>query len=277
MKNENKDPLRRVLNLAVLRRMAGARSYARGEEYFARGRVRSLAAHEGTITAKVHGALEYRVKLAVEAGDIDYSCSCPVGSEGEFCKHCVAAGLAWLNEAHPEEGKSKKAKPAIGMNDVRVHLAGQSKDALVAMLMEQAMGDDHLRQWLLLKAARKNPQRLDLATYRAAIDNAIDAGEFVEYRLMYEYAQNIGKAIDSVEELLQEGHAAAAIELAEYALAGVEAAIESVDDSDGYMGGILERLQEIHLKACTKAGPDPEALAERLFEWELRTEWDTFY
>jgi uncharacterized Zn finger protein len=43
------------------------------------------------------------------------------------------------------------------------------------------------------------------------------------------------------------------------------------------MCGILERLQELHHAACAKAKPDPEALAKRLFEWELRTDWDTFY
>lgn len=43
------------------------------------------------------------------------------------------------------------------------------------------------------------------------------------------------------------------------------------------MGGILERLQDLHHKAYKKAKPDPEALARRLFEWELRTDYDTFY
>src|SRR4030065_1925927 len=42
------------------------------------------------------------------------------------------------------------------------------------------------------------------------------------------------------------------------------------------MGGILERLQEIHHAACGKAKPDPEELARRLFEWQLRTDWDPF-
>lgn len=277
MTSGNKNPLRRALDRAALRRLAGARSYARGEEYFARGQVRSLAEHDGTLTAKVRGTREYRVRLWVEAGDLDYSCSCPVGADGEFCKHCVAVGLAWLNEAHPPEGKPKKAKPAVTMNDVRAHLAGQDKDTLVAMLMEQAREDERLRQRLSMKAARKSPKGLDLATYREAIDNAVDSGEFVEYREMYGYAQSIGEAIDSVEELLKEGHAAEVIELAEHALAAVEEAMGSVDDSDGYMGGILERLQGLHLRACKKAKPDPEALAERLFEWELRAEWDTFF
>ena len=51
----------------------------------------------------------------------------------------------------------------------------------------------------------------------------------------------------------------------------------SVDDSDGKMGGILARLQDLHYKACKKAKPDPLELAERLFEWELGTDYDIFY
>src|SRR5712692_2524526 len=43
------------------------------------------------------------------------------------------------------------------------------------------------------------------------------------------------------------------------------------------MGRTLEQLQEIHRAACNKAKPDPGTLAKRLFEWELRTEWDTFF
>ena len=80
-----------------------------------------------------------------------------------------------------------------------------------------------------------------------------------------------------MEELLKEGHPVEVIELAEHALKAVEEAMGSVDDSDGYMGGILQRLQDLHHKACRKGKPDPEALARRLFEWELRTDYDTFY
>jgi len=71
--------------------------------------------------------------------------------------------------------------------------------------------------------------------------------------------------------------AAEVIELAEYALAAVDNTMGSVDDSDGHMGGILERLRELHHAACKKAKPDPEALAERLVAWELRSDGDTFH
>jgi uncharacterized Zn finger protein len=260
--------------------MAGARSFERGEYYFSNGHVGYLVEHEGTITAKVQGTRPYRVKLWVEDGDLDYSCTCPVGTDGAFCKHCVAVGLAWLEQQAPTEGTAKKPKPrkpSVTMDDVRTHLSAQEKDALVGLLMEQAMEDDRLRQRLLMKAAKKGPSGLDIATYRQAIDDAVNLGGFVEYREMYGYARSIEDAVDSVEELLKEGHAAEVIELAEHALATVEEAMGSVDDSDGHMGGILERLQEIHLKACREAKPDPEELARKLFEWEIRTDWDTFY
>jgi tetratricopeptide (TPR) repeat protein len=143
--------------------------------------------------------------------------------------------------------------------------------------MEQATDDDRLRQRLFLKAAKNGSKALNLATYQEAIDDAVEIDGFVDYRSAYDYAHGIEEVIDSMEELLKEGHPADVISLAEYALKAVEEAMGSVDDSDGDMGSILERLQELHCRACKQAKPDPEALARRLFEWELRTDYDTFY
>ena len=278
MKARGRSALENALDRRTLRRMAGARSFERGEDYFAEGQVRALAEHEGILTARVLGTREYRVKLWVEEGDVEFSCTCPVGTDGAFCKHCVAVGLAWLEQG--KEGKTspgKPAKPSVTMDDVRVFLAGQEKDVLVGMLLEQAMEDDRLRQRLLMKAARKARKGLDIATFRQAIDDAVDTGGFVDYRSAHDYAQGVEDVADSIEGLLKEGHAAEVIDLAEHALGAVEDAMGSIDDSDGCMGGIFERLQDIHHAACRKAKPDPEELARRLFKWELRTDWDTFF
>jgi hypothetical protein len=93
---------------------------------------------------------------------------------------------------------------------------------------------------------------------------------------VHDYAHGIHDAIDSMDELLREGRANEVVDLTEHALSVVERALQSVDDSDGYMGGILERLQELHLAACKKAKSDPRQLARRLWEWELSGEWDVF-
>lgn len=277
MAKQRDDVLKDVLDRHTLQRIADPRSFARGEEYRESGQVKGIVEQPGGITAKVRGTREYRVKLCVEDGDLGFSCTCPVGTDGSFCKHCVAVGLAWLDrieECAPAPGKPVKHKTST--DDVRAYLAAQDKDVLIDMLMQQSAEDDRLRQRLFRKAAKWGAKGLDVATFRQSIDDAIDPGGYVDYRAMHDYAQGIEDTIDSIDELLKDGYSLEVMDLAEHALAAVEGAMGSVDDSDGYMGSILERLQEIHHAACKKARPDPEALARRLFAWELRTDWDTF-
>jgi hypothetical protein len=58
----------------------------------------------------------------------------------------------------------------------------------------------------------------------------------------------------------------------------VEDAVGYVDDSDGWLGGIAERIADLHLAACSEAQPDPVELAERLFQAELSAEtFDVFH
>jgi len=270
--------LKKLIDRKSLLRMGGVRSFERGEDYFTGGQVSSFAAHEGTITARVQGTRSYRVKLWARDGSLEYSCTCPVGTDGEFCKHCVAVGLLYLEQESPLDSRAKKrVKPSVTMDDVRSLLLASEKDALVEMLMEQAMEDPRLRQRLLMKAAKRTPMGLDLDTYRQAFDDAVNTGRYVEYGEMVDYAQGIEDTVDSIEELLAEGHAAEVIELVEYGLAVAENALGYVDDSNGHVGGILERLQDLHLKACRKATPDPEELARRIFALEMSSSGDTFY
>jgi tetratricopeptide (TPR) repeat protein len=90
------------------------------------------------------------------------------------------------------------------------------------------------------------------------------------------YVQGIKETSDALEELLAEGRAPDVLELAEYALTAVEHSLEHVDDSDGGMGDVAARLQDLHLRACEQGTPDPVALAERLFARELDSGWDIF-
>ncbi|HAZ07949.1 MAG TPA: hypothetical protein DCZ01_05360 [Elusimicrobia bacterium] len=266
--------LAKLLDRHVLRQMAGERSFERGEEYFSDGSVRSLAEHAGTITAKVLGTRPYKVKLWVKDGGLEYACTCPVGAEGGFCKHCVATGLAWLK---PPKASNEPRNRSVTMKDVRSTLSSQSKEALVKLVMDRAMDDDRLRQRLLIKAATRGRKRINVATYRNAIDQAVDNDGFVGYREAYAYAEGISDVIDSIQDLLKQGHAEEVFELTEHGLSAVEEALNSVDDSGGNVGDLLERLQELHLAACRKARPDPDKLAARLFRWEMDTDWDTFH
>lgn len=262
-----------------LSQWAGGRSFERGQAYFEAGLVSALKARNGRVSASVKGTHNYRVRLWEEDDTVEYACDCPVGLRGDFCKHCVATALAWRARQMPTDkagtGKRKKTKDGLTLKEVRAWLLAQKKADLADMLLDAAGEDEQLHSRLMLKAAAA--KGVNLATYRKVIDQAIAAGDFIDYYQMYDYWRGVDTAIDAVAELLSQGHAEAVVELSEYALTRVEKAIEQVDDSDGYMSMLLDRLQELHLAACRKAKPDPERLAERLFNWELNGEWDTFH
>lgn len=266
-----------VFNKRTIRAVAGSRSFARGEDYFLSGKVHALTEDKGVLTAKVRGSRNYRVKFWMAGEKLSYSCNCPLGAEDAFCKHLVAVGLAFLEPGGNGDGWRKPSGPVINMDDVRAYLRKQGKETLVNIIAEQATDDDRLREQLLMKAATKGPKGLDLAAYRAAIDHAVDTEGFVDYHSAWDYFRRIEDVVRSVEGLLKEGYAKEALELSEYFLESIEECLGEVDGSDGNIGSLLEELQEIHHKACRKAKPDPEVLAKKLFNWELRTDYDTFY
>lgn len=271
MENHTRDALTNMLRRKPLRHLAGERSFGRGEVYFTDGAVRSLQTRDEIIEAKVQGTRTYRVRLWVKDSDLEYSCTCPFAGDGNFCKHCVAAGLAWIAEG----GDVKSVADAQA--DIGVFLHKLKKDELVSMLLEQAENDDRFRRRLVARAAGSGHGDPDLSVWRQAFDEAISTYDFVSYQEAHDHMSGIEEVIESIEQLLEDGHAQGVIELAEYGLEVVEEGIEHVDDSDGEMSGLLERLQDLHLAACRRAAPDPEALAERLFEWEMETDYDTFY
>lgn len=267
---------------AQLKELTDSRSWQRGVDYHRQGNVISLLEDKDKIIGKVRGTRNYNVKLWVKDGELDGECDCPMGDAGVFCKHCIALGLTYLEgsvapaDENFSERKTKRSKPAITLEDIRRYLSQQEKDLLVEIIVEQLTKDDQLRNRLMMKTSRFNQKGVDLAAFKHAINQATDTGDFVDYYSAYDFARGIDNVVDSIAELFADGFANEVIELAEHALGRVEEALGETDDSDGNLGDILERLQEVHHKACVKAKPDPEALARRLFEWELTTDWDTF-
>ena len=69
--------LSRAMNDAVIRRLAGDRSYQRGVEYYRHGHVKSFEEDAGRVRAVVRGNDDYTVELSSDEGLPDYSCDCP--------------------------------------------------------------------------------------------------------------------------------------------------------------------------------------------------------
>jgi uncharacterized Zn finger protein len=266
-----------ILNNDALEERAGERAFERGADYFAEGHVVGLKEKNGAITARVRGTYFYRVKLWDEDEELASKCNCPVGQDGVFCKHCVAVGLAWLDTRKQEQAPARgRARRDLTDDDIRAHLKAQDKDSLVKLLMDHAEWDADFRDRLVLATARREGGTPNLAAFRAAIDKTIRCHSFVHYREMPDYARSVEAVVDSLGELLERGNANEVRQLAERALKQMESAMNSVDDSDGFLGGILDHLQELHLSACRVVKPNPRALAKFLLKWEIRSGWEIF-
>lgn len=266
------------LSPAKLKRLAGPAVFARGEAYFNSAAVSRMKMADDVLSARVTGSYPYAVKLWEEDGGIEYECSCPHGEDGNFCKHCVAVGLAWLAEDKPSGStKSAKLKKSNPWKEITDFVSLQDTATLAEWLLETAKRDDVLYENLLLKARRAAGPASTIKAFRAAIDRAAETGGYVDWHEMPTYAASLENIADSLAELLQQGQAAALVDLAEYAITRVELACEYVDDSNGEMTVMLERLGELHHKACLAARPDPVALAERLFKYEMADGFDAFH
>jgi uncharacterized Zn finger protein len=225
-----------LLTADLLFRLAGQVTYLRGLAYANEGRVEDLEIQDGVLVAHVRGTDTYTVRLDTEKPGLSFDCTCPVGDEVRFCKHCVAVGLTWLLGQGASLVVTSGERPAEPpMDRVRDFLERQDAEALRAILLAEVDVNDTLRERLLLRDAATGADTASLKRLRAAIDRATSIPDFIDYGEAATYAAVLDEMADGIQAVAQ-ANPAAAIELAEHAIWRVEAAIASIDDSNGLTG-----------------------------------------
>ena len=246
-----------------LKAAAGPRSYDRGLDYVSQ--VKDLEFDDAEITATVYGSDAYEVCLMVDnrrGGNVALTgdCSCPFGQEGNFCKHCVATGLAALRLA-----ETRQAIPASREQRDRLAswLGSLSKEELVAEILELLDGDRNLRRRFELRAGAR---QANVQQVRSAVQNLVETDRYIEYAEARDYAHDVGRAAEAIDALVDAGAAEDAIDLARDALDWVTEAYGSADDSSGSISDAAYELLAVHLRACQAAPPDPVDLGEYLVD-----------
>jgi hypothetical protein len=163
---------------------------------------------------------------------------------------------------------------------LREHLAAQASDRLVDLVMAEVERNPDLRDRLLLEVAQAGGP-LDLAQFRRSFSDALRSTSAARSRSSYprtsgQWARAVHESIARIGALLPAGHAAAVVELTEYALGRVDVAMGTLDDSSGWFSDIVTDLERLHHQACLVVRPDPVALAQRLFAFDVDGEWDIF-
>ncbi|HYW10094.1 MAG TPA: hypothetical protein VE913_24215, partial [Longimicrobium sp.] len=259
-----------LLTSAALLKLAGPTSIARGRLYYREGRVHDVAATDGEASARVEGSESYRARLWDEGGRPRFDCTCPVGIDLRFCKHCVAVAMVVNPALDP-----LPAPRADPLPEIRAFLERQDRAGLIELMMEYAAEDSQLRMKLGLRVASTHPGGAVVEPFRRAISHAFAVPDYEEYG-------DAGGYVDRMYDVLAElatlvgTDPAAAIPLLEQAAKRAESAVDSVEDDGDEFPGIFAEIAELHLRACERARPDPEELAARLFKLEMESDYETF-
>jgi uncharacterized Zn finger protein len=257
-------------DIAALRRLAGS-AFTRGEAYHRDGRVEILAIEPRRVLAQVAGTEDCRVNLLGKGETVKGECSCPAFDDYGFCKHMVAAALA-ANESD----RGPEAGGAGALARIRAHLADKPNGVLVRMIVELAERDPALFRKLEIASAADGADDKTLAARLGkAIDQATATRGYIEYGEAGGWAGSVDEALDALDAL-DSRHDRLVLQLAERAIDRIESAIESIDDSNGECGALLERARDIHIRAARGARPNPVALARDLYERETGDGYGTF-
>src|SRR5438132_10882574 len=135
-------------DIATLRELAGAKSFARGQEYYRDGCVEILSLGSNKVVAEASGTEDYRTVLIGRGKDIDGNCSCPAFGDQGFCKHMVATALA-VNAA----GDGADGEADAALSRIRQHLKAKPVEQLVAMILDLAEENPELFRKLDLASA----------------------------------------------------------------------------------------------------------------------------
>ncbi|MFI6146562.1 SWIM zinc finger domain-containing protein [Streptomyces sp. NPDC051109] len=247
-----------------LRRLAGARSFERGLGYLSC--VSALEIGERTITATVDGTDVYGVELTEHEGGLTGWCSCPYGQEGNFCKHCVAVGLAVLQQS--ESVPKQRAAATSRVRQLTTWLETRSRDELLALVKEHIAADHDLRRRLELRASAAGD---DPSAVRERILALLDTRPFaqygyVEYADARSYGLQAAEAVSALRTLTETGRATDVVGLARSAIEALARTYGEIDDSDGVIGDVADGLAAAHLEACLVAHPDPAQTADWLVD-----------
>ena len=168
------------------------------------------------------------------------------------------------------------AHHGASMQDIRPKLQKKSKEWLVNQLAELAAADDSVADRIMVNfAAHDENGSSCIAKFKRQLDKAAEAIEDHGPGSWNSEVPTAGfdSAADALAMLPPE-KLKAVIEISEYALVKLDSVFELQDECE--LEYLVDAFRDLHLTACHKLRPDPQALAMRLAELSQQTEWRFF-
>ncbi len=245
-----------------IRDLSEAKVFERGYQYFAEGRAKIVSENKGSIHAVVDGTQEYVVRLKHTSRQFDASCDCPAARGFDFCKHCVAASLAYLESLFHKESLKQRS----GDDLLNAYLLGLPREQLVAALSDHIRRNPiTLQNWML--KAETAAEKLDARSLKKHITAAIPYNRHLHsYPQARAFFQKIEALLDRLQIELNHLDADEALKLVDYAIFRIRRALETVDDSGGFRYPSLESLADLHRLAIQSSQRTEDQKAEYLLQ-----------
>ncbi len=245
-----------------IKELAGHAAFGRGNRYFEQGRVSISTQGADGFEATAQGTDRYRLWLQQEHDDLQFACSCPAAADGSFCKHLVAAALAWIHSETDDD-------PAKSEDDLLTALLKQPRERLAEWLHQAALSDAGLEKQLRLKLSS------DPKTLKKSLSALLRTGGFLDWRRSQDYALRLLAPLDVLESLL-ERDPELCFELSEYVVKRLLRIYSRADDSGGMIGDRMQEFTELHSRAAAKAGVSGTRLAGSLHKLKKEEDWNLF-
>lgn len=245
------------LSETALLNAAGDRVYGRGEDYVRYVRGLRIAAEKAY--ASVQAKQVYTVELDWSGRLPDGYCTCPHHSDGNFCKHLVAVGLAAIYSGKVDMAEDSAAS---GL-EATVH--AMDIDELRDLVRTLAQRDGEVRRILEVRATTASGDDTGAkAEFEAYVRNTLQFRGFVDYRESFGVAEAASQVLNELENHLNAGCAEIVRPALLRALTLLRTITEHADDSSGAIGGECERAADLYAQACRLGDPDPAELASWL-------------
>lgn len=221
----------KILSEATFQTLAGDEAYARGLDYYNNGHVGALNTNGSQINVEVQGTETYHVVLHHTARQFDGSCNCKASDNFDFCKHCVAASLAYYYQTQTNQEVADNSHQDPVLPFLNSFTKPQLIDELNRLLQADKVLHDHWR----LRAEIAGGS-LGASDIRKRITQAIPykPSGLWRYTEVAAYFTSAEQNLRALEPAVLALSSQDAIKLVLYGVERLEKTLETIDDSGGH-------------------------------------------
>ncbi|MGG3625272.1 SWIM zinc finger family protein [Bacillus gobiensis] len=220
----------------------------RGFDYFDHGHIETIdEIKQNQYLVQVVGTSNYNVEVSIDGDNeiVGSFCDCPY-DWGDYCKHQAAAFYALRQKLHFTSEKPKNKK-----SDIRKTLADLSYDELQEMIIKLSEENYDIKKNILFQyGAKEDEIQSSKKLIKEYINKAKSRG-FIEWNRVSDALRGAEMSLEKADKKMEVGETESAVFLSITVLSPVVDMLQYCDDSNGFVGSVIEESFDIIDQALT--------------------------